>query len=342
MFTKSAFKSAWWLPHAHLQTLWSSFSSRGIGLQRRRERAQTADGDFLDLDWYGTNNGPLVILLHGLSGSSASTYILGLQDAIHKLGWRSVALNFRGCSGTPNQTARWYHSGETEDIHFLYQLLRKREPRTPLMAVGYSLGGNVLLKWLGEGMELDLVGAVAVSVPFRLDNSADRMGQGFSRIYQRQLVDELLRAIENKKTYLEEIGRYEEAECIKELGKLQDVRDFWQFDGRITAPLHGFTSAQDYYDRSSSRVYLSNIRVATLIIQAEDDPFMTREGFPQESELSDCTTLELSREGGHVGFVGGNTPLRPQYWLDRRIPQWLEAQLDKQCKINQSMSMEMA
>ncbi len=332
MFTKSAFKSAWWLPHAHLQTLWPRNSSRGIGLQRRRERVQTADGDFLDLDWYGPNNGPLVILLHGLSGSSASAYILGLQDAINKLGWRSVALNFRGCSGSPNQKARSYHSGETEDIHFLCQLLRKREPRTPLMAVGFSLGGNVLLKWLGEGREIDLVGAVAVSVPFRLDNSADRMGQGFSRIYQRRLINELLRSVENKKNYLEEIGRYEEAEYLKELGRLQDVLNFRQFDERITAPLHGFTSAQNFYDLSSSREYLPNIRVPTLIIQAEDDPFMTTAGFPLESELSDCTTLELSREGGHVGFVGGNTPLRPHYWLDQRIPQWLEAQFNKQHK----------
>jgi uncharacterized protein len=193
----------------------------------------------------------------------------------------------------------------------------------------FARRANVLLKWLGEGRKIDLVGAVAVSVPFRLDNSVERMGQGFSRFYQRQLVDELLRSVENKKTYLEEIGRYEEAECLRELGKLQDVRDFWQFDERITAPLHGFTSAQDYYERSSSRGYLSNIRVPTLIIQAEDDPFMTTAGFPQESELSDCTTLELSREGGHVGFVGGNTPLCPQYWLEQRIPQWLEARFKK-------------
>ena len=328
MIIKSTFKPAWWLPHAHLQTLWSSFSQRGKGLQRRRERVQTADGDFLDLDWCGTGNTPLVILLHGLSGSSASTYILGLQDAIDKQGWRSVALNFRGCSGTPNQIARSYHSGETEDIHFVYHLLRKREPSSPFMAVGYSLGGNVLLKWLGEGRELDLLAAVAVSVPFRLDNCADRMRQGFSRIYQRQLVDELLGSVEHKKIYLDGMGRYEEAERLKALGKLQDVRDFWQFDGRITAPLYGFASAKHYYDHSSSRGYLAKIDVPTLILQAEDDPFMTTEGFPQEFELSDCTTLELSSQGGHVGFVGGNIPLRPQYWLDRRIPEWLKEQFN--------------
>ena len=169
--------------------------------------------------------------------------------------------------------------------------------------------------------------SVAVSVPFRLDNSADRMEQGFSRLYQRRLIIELLRYVEYKKNYLEDIGRHEEAECLKELGRLQDVRSFRQFDQRITAPLHGFTSAQDFYDRSSSRGYLSNIRVPTLIIQAEDDPFMTRTGFPQESELSDCTTLELSCEGGHVGFVGGNDPLHPHYWLDQRIPQWLESKI---------------
>ncbi|SMG63033.1 alpha/beta hydrolase fold family protein, partial [methanotrophic bacterial endosymbiont of Bathymodiolus sp.] len=181
--------------------------------------------------------------------------------------------------------------------------------------------------WLGEGRDVDLVGAVAVSVPFRLDNSADRMGQGSPRLYQRRLIFELLRYVEYKKTYLEEIGQYEEAECLRKLGRLQDIRSFRQFDQRITAPLHCFTSAQDFYDLSSSRSYLPNIRVSALIIQAEDATFMTRAGFPQESELSDYTTLEHSRQGRHVGFVGGNNALRPHYWLDQRIPQWLESKM---------------
>ncbi len=331
MITTSLYRPAWWLPHAHMQTLWSTLKSRGRNINQHRERIATPDGDFLDLDWTGSGDGPIVIILHGLTGSSDSTYVKGLQRSIDDLGWRTVTLNFRGCSGSPNLTIRSYHSGETEDIAYVYQHVNELEPDTPLMAVGYSLGGNVLLKWLGQNKHLGLFAAVAVSVPFRLDNCADRMDRGFSKIYQRQLITELKEYLQEKIDYFASLGKVDEAEHLKNIANLNNINNFWQFDHLITAPLHGFTSGMDYYQRSSCRQYLAEIQLPTLIIQAKDDPFMTLEGFPKASELSPTTTLELSERGGHVGFVEGDSPVKHGCWLDKRIPEWLVQQFEA-CK----------
>nr|MCH9699117.1 alpha/beta fold hydrolase [Gammaproteobacteria bacterium] len=185
MIIESPFKTASWLNNAHLQSIWPALISRGSGISRDRERVITLDGDFLDLDWCQSNQSqretPLVIIMHGLAGSSRSAYVTGLQSALLSYGWRSVALNFRGCSGEPNHAVRGYYSGDTEDIDFVYRLLRLREPQTPVFVVGFSLGANILLKWLGEqGDSLDINGAAAVSVPFRLDHCADHMNTGFA------------------------------------------------------------------------------------------------------------------------------------------------------------------
>lgn len=166
VFESTGFKPAWWLRNAHLQTLWPVLWRRFPRPVTTRERLQTSDKDFIDLDWYGEEPAPIVILLHGLSGSSRSPYIGGIQTALRKRGFRTVAMNFRGCSSQPNQTARCYHSGDTEDLDYLYRNLLQTYPKTPLAAVGYSLGGNVLLKWLGEGMRnVNLFAAIAVSAP---------------------------------------------------------------------------------------------------------------------------------------------------------------------------------
>src|SRR5690606_3441440 len=180
-------KPAWWLPGPHAQTLWASLLRHAPRLQRQRERLWLADGDFLDLDWYGPHQAdtPLVLIAHGLTGSSQSHYVVGLQRALADLGWASVALNWRGCSGEANLLPRGYHSGVSEDLAAVINHLQACRPLAPLYAVGYSLGGNVLLKYLGEqGEQCPLQAAVAVSVPFRLDHCAERIGMGFSRLYQ--------------------------------------------------------------------------------------------------------------------------------------------------------------
>ena len=212
------FKPAWWCRGPHMQTLWPYLFRRTPRVELRRERLELPDGDFLDLDWTGNSHGPIVIVLHGLEGSSDSKYARGLLKAVHDHGWRGVVMHFRGCSGEPNRLPRSYHSGETTDLAYVVNFLRQREPKAPLFIVGFSLGGNVLLKWLGEtatetslsrGPRLDPIGetganalikaAVAVSVPFLLGESAKRLDQGFSRVYQWGLMHSMRNAVAEKR-----------------------------------------------------------------------------------------------------------------------------------------------
>ena len=338
MPTQTCFKPAWWLNNRHLQTIYPAlFRKAPDPPEYRRERLTTPDHDFIDVDYCGAGQQPLVMLIHGLTGSSQSGYIKGLQSELLKQGFRSAALNFRGCSGSSNNRARSYHSGETEDIHFLYQTLRQREPDTPLAAVGFSLGGNVLLKWLGEqGDQLQLFAAVAVSVPFVLGLCATRLDNGFAKLYRANLLRDLKTYMHTKLQHLDNSGHTQEALKIKALGDLSDIRSFWQYDDRVVAKLHGFNDVHDYYRRSSSRQYLKTIKVPTLLIQAVDDPFMTREVLPGPDEISPQVQLELSRHGGHVGFVSGAMPFKPQYWLERRIPEFLRHCLTDKMSLSQT------
>jgi len=324
-FDRSPFRPAVGLGNPHLQTLWGPFIRRQPGLSRTRERLWLDDGDFLDLDWHGPHSAqaPLVIVLHGLTGSSQSPYVIGLQRALAACGWASVAVNWRGCSGEPNRLARSYHSGISEDLAQVVEHLRRVRPLAPLHAVGYSLGGNVLLKYLGErGADSALHAAVAVSVPFRLDQCADRIALGFSRVYQAHFMRELSAHLSAKHDYLRQQGHLEGLAALERLGPLGRLRTFWDFDGKVTAPLNGFDSAQDYYRRASSRYYLGQIETPTLIIQARDDPFIFAHSLPTAEELAPGTSFELHTRGGHVGFVEGSVR-RPRYYLERRIPQWL-------------------
>jgi len=333
MLINTKFKPAWWLNNAHLQTLYPALmrkTSPPTGL--RRERLITPDNDFIDIDWCGEGNQPLIILLHGLAGSSRSGYIKGLQHALLIQGFRSVALNFRGCSGEYNHSARCYHSGETEDIHFLYQTLRQREPETPFAAVGFSLGGNVLLKWLGEqGDKLSLFAAIAISVPLVLSTCATKLDNGFSKIYRENLLCELKHHVLAKQRYLKRLGKLQEARKIEQLGDLSGIKSFWQYDDRVVARLHGFKNVHDYYQRSSSRQFLKSIGITTLLIQARDDPFMTEEVLPDLKELSSSIHLEITQGGGHVGFIAGEIPFKPDYWLEQRIPEFLKQHLSFVC-----------
>ncbi len=315
-----SFKPAWWLNNAHVQTLYPALFRKTARPPVMRERLITPDGDFLDVDFCGTTeNSPLIILLHGLTGSSQSSYIKGLQWLFLKHGWRSVALNFRGCSGEYNRLARCYHSGETEDIEFLYQTLKQREPNTPMAAIGFSLGGNVLLKWLGEQQHIELFAAVAVSVPLLLNICATKLDNGFSKLYRANLLRELKIYMLKKHQQLKQQGAIQEADKIKALGDLSTINSFWQYDNQVVAPLHGFKNVHDYYQKSSSRQFLKHIKIPTLIIQSADDPFMTKDVLPQSNELSNTVELEITKSGGHVGFVSGIIPFKANYWLEQRI-----------------------
>ncbi len=323
------FKPAWWLRNKHLQTLYPSLFRRvSLDAAVYRERLCTSDNDFLDLDYYGQGDQGLVILLHGLTGSSKSAYIKAMQQSLSLRGFRTVAMNFRGCSGQSNNLARCYHSGETEDIHFLYQTLRERHPDTKIAVVGFSLGGNVLLKWLGEQQDnIDLFAACAVSVPMLLSECANKLDKGFSRIYRNNLIAELKQYLNLKLQHLHQIGLQNEAEKIAQLGDLSTIKSFWQYDDRVVARLHGFASAEDYYQKSSSVFYLKSISIPTLLIQALDDPFMTPNVIPSSEQVSVKVSMQLIRQGGHVGFVSGTNPFSPCYWLDKQIADFIAQKL---------------
>jgi predicted alpha/beta-fold hydrolase len=316
MIEPADFRPAWWLPGPHAQTLWPVLCRRRPRVPLRRERLELPDGDFLDLDWTAGERGPVVLVVHGLEGSSDSHYAVGMLAAVARRGWRGAVMHFRGRSGEPNRLARSYCAGDTADIAHVVDRLRRREPNAPLAVVGYSLGGNALLKWLGEiRADPPLRAAVAVSVPFLLDATARRLGKGFSRLYQWHLLAEL------KRGYRHKFRRRSDGPVA--LGDLATLRDFYAFDDRITAPLHGYAGVADYYARASCRQFLRRIKVPTLILHALDDPFMAPDTVPDAVELSADIRLELSRAGGHVGFVAGPWPWRADYWLERRIPAFL-------------------
>lgn len=318
MITRSHFRPAWWLPGPHLQTLWPVLVRPRLALRLRRERIELADGDFIDLDWAAARPGPVVLVLHGLEGSSRSHYAGRILQGLQSAGHQGLLMHFRGCSGEPNRHARGYTAGDTTDLETVATLIRRRFPRRPLAAIGYSLGGNVLLKWLGQQAEgahpLDC--AVAVSVPFELARTAERLGQGFSRLYQAYLLAKLRRSA---------LRKAHRPDFPLDASALADIRGLWQFDDAITAPLHGYRDAAAYYREASSRQYLHAIGIPTLLIHARDDPFMDEHAIPLDPDLSPSTTLELSRRGGHVGFISGQIPGRARYWLEERITGWLDA-----------------
>lgn len=316
--SETQFKPAWWLRNSHLQTIWPAVCRRPIkDLPLQRERIELPDGDFIDLDWVkGNDTGPVVLLLHGLEGSIESHYAKGLLKSISDRGWRGVFMHFRGCSGEPNRLPRGYHSGETGDLQYIVRILQERVQGQPISAIGVSLGGNVLLKWLGEsGPHNPLAAAIAVSVPFELQKAATKIQYGFSRFYQwyfiRCLCDRLTQKHRN------------DPAAIVDLNAMNRIETMYDFDDKITAPLHGFSGVDEYYATASSRQYLNAIRVPTLILHAKDDPFMTEDIIPEPHELSPFVTLELSENGGHVGFVSGKYPWKPEYWLEQRAPSFL-------------------
>lgn len=306
--TRSRFEPAWWLPGAHLQTIWPSLTKRRIRPDLVPRRVELADGDFIDLA-LGRTAGPRVLFLHGLEGDLDSHYVGGLLQALQEAGFQPIFMHLRGCSREPNRLDRSYHSGATDDLAEVLAALAGDGVGRVFAAVGFSLGANLLLKYLGETRAPLVDSAVAVSVPFVLRDAMLRLERGFSRLYQRYLLDKLAASLRRKF-----------ADRPFPLAvELDEIRDFNQFDDRITAPLNGFAGVFDYYSRASCRQFLPHIETPTLIVQAADDPFMFPSTLPWEHELGPGVTLEIAAHGGHVGFVAGTLPWRPHYWLETRI-----------------------
>lgn len=322
MKTLPAFEPAWWLKHAHLQTIWSEVMRPRVDLSLTHEKFELADGDFLELSWARGKRPAIVIIVHGLGGSVNSPYVRGMIKALNAYDFSSVALHLRGCGREPNRHATVFHGGHTCDVAEVISALKKKHPRHQIFVIGFSIGGNILLKYLGEYRERSLVdAAVAISVPFLIQETQRNLSRGFSNFYQQYLLTRL------KFILLRKIVRTR-CEGI-DLWSVIIARNLQHFDNLVTAPLHGFKDAQDYYHQSSSHYYLRDIVTKTLIIHAKDDPFFPQSSLPKESDLSKTTSLMLTQSGGHVGFIGGGTPRNPDYWLENIVPQYLLNALPK-------------
>lgn len=306
-----------WLPGGHLQTIWGVVASRPE-VEYRRERWELPDGDFLDLDWVSSPpDAPLVILFHGLEGSSDGHYARALMAAVHQRGWRGVVVQFRGCSGEPNRLPRAYHAGDSAEIGYVLNRLRADNPGRSLFAVGVSLGGNALLKWLGEQGQaaLSVVDrAAAVGAPLDLPAAGAALDAGFNRVYSARFLRTL------KRKALEKLDRHPQLYDRQAVAAVDTIRGF---DDLVTAPLHGYRDAADYWARAASKPWLAHVRVPTLVLNALNDPFVPAASLPTPAEVSDRVSLDYPAGGGHVGFVSGWFPGNLD-WLPRRVLEFLD------------------
>jgi predicted alpha/beta-fold hydrolase len=322
---RSDFRPASWLRQRHLQTMlpsmpWAYRNRSAL----RREVLDLPDGDATAVDWLCAaddlpKSAPLLVILHGLEGSAESSYARMLMQAAIEREWRPCVLHFRDCGDYRNRLPRRYHAGETGDIrHFLKTLLAAGQ-RGPILAVGYSLGGNILLKYLGEsGADARLQAAGAVCVPLNLHKCAEALNTGFSKIYQRYLLKHMKKSMARK---------FDRNTAAFDWKRAMLATTFAEFDDAVTAPLHGFDGMQDYYDKCSSAQFLGDIARPTLIINSLDDPFMTPGVIPEGNTLSEHVLLEIAEHGGHVGFIEGGTPWQPKFYLPRRMLGFLEENL---------------
>ncbi len=315
--SNSGYIAPWWARNKHLQTVWGSVFRHMPELPTmKRHRLELDDSDFIDVDIHYQNNRPTLLLLHGLEGSIHSPYIRGMIHSAVRKNWQIAVMHFRSCSGEPNRLLKSYNSGVSDDLDEVIEKLKLLSINIDFI-VGYSLGGNVLLKWLGEQKnKVTIKAAAAVSVPMMLDICALEINRGFSKIYEYALLRTL-----RKKTRAK-LQKFPNQSFLqsKQVSKLTS---FVKFDDQLTAPVHGYKNGQDYYSKASSRQFVKDIKIPTLIIQAKDDPFMNDTVIPDLSELPTNVILELNANGGHVGFVQGRWPWVAEYYLESRIPNYL-------------------
>ncbi|HSD61747.1 MAG TPA: alpha/beta fold hydrolase [Burkholderiales bacterium] len=301
-----------WLPGGHAQTLYAPLLGGGDDIAYRRERWDTPDGDFIDLDWSeGGSSGPWVVLFHGLEGNSRSHYALALMRELQARGWGGVVAHFRGCSGEPNRLPRAYHSGDSAEIGWVLGRLRGRLAG-PLFAAGVSLGGNALLKWLGEQAEAAaalVTAAAAVSAPLDLTLSGDALARGLNRVYTWHFLASL------RPKGLAKLGPHPGLYDRRAVARASTLREF---DNLVTAPVHGFRDTDDYWTRASSKPLIGRIHVPTLVLNARNDPFVPPPCLPAPQDAGPGVILEFPDEGGHVGFVTGPFPGNIR-WLPRRV-----------------------
>jgi uncharacterized protein len=314
--TESNYRAPRFCTNPHVQTVMPTIVRKVLGVNYRRERIETPDGDFLDLDWSRVGSRRLVLVLHGLEGDAGRPYMMGMVKALNRRGWDALGLNFRSCSGEPNRKLRMYHSGETEDLNTVISHARASGTYAGIALVGFSLGGNVILKYLGErGSTVPqlIKGAVAISVPCDLKGCSVRMKEFQNRLYLMRFLKLLHRKIVAKSLIM--------PEDISDAG-YEQIRTLEEFDDRYTARFHGFIDANDYYAKASSGPFLKAISVPTLVINASDDPFLADSCFPRaQATENPHLFLEIPRNGGHVGFLTFNHD--GEYWSETRAASFL-------------------
>lgn len=320
MIRESAFRPAWWLPNGHAQTLYAALGRWVRGSPVRMETFEWADGDRTRGFWSGIRRpddcGTTVVLLPGLEGGIRSPYIRGLLRRLAKDGHQVLVLPFRGSASNPSSGPQTYHAGWTHDLERIVAHLLAREPERALALVGFSLGGNMMLRWLATDPRADGIRqAIGVSIPFDLSCTAHWLRRGSGRLYERYLVAGLRRSARRH------LGAH--GHPVLDIRSLGRLKTFLAFDGQFVAPLHGFRDALDYYRQTSARPLLSRIRTPTLLLQALDDPLIPAGCLPDESEWGPETVFEWSEHGGHVGFISGHCPLWGAAWLEERIAQAL-------------------
>lgn len=313
-----SYRAPAWLPGGHAQTLWPLLC-KGPRPHLQRERWATPDGDFIDLDWLPHRPGaPLVVLFHGLEGSSNSPYARSLMRHLAAIGWNGVVPHFRGCSGEPNLRPRAYHAGDADEIEWILARLAARHPGAPRFAAGVSLGGNALLVWLGtRGAAAcpHIDAAAAICAPLDLAAMGHHLTRGFNQVYTRHFLTTLKQsAIAKLRAHP---GLFDAAAVLR-------ARNLHDFDDLVTAPLHGFRDCDDYWQRASSKPLLGAVAVPTLVLNPRNDPFMPAGHLPGPAEVSPAVTLEQPAEGGHVGFVSGPWPGQLD-WLPQRLVRFFTA-----------------
>ena len=322
-----SYRAAWWLPDPHTATLWGRVGRREPPLQHRLERWDTPDGDFVELARVDSPHGPdapRVLLLHGLEGGLHSHYARAMFREARARGWAADLLLFRTCGTEPNRLPRSYHSGETSDPRWVIDQLVERYPNAPLGLVGVSLGGNVLCKLLGEtagALPPQVIGAVAMSVPYDLARASLHIGRGFGAVYVRSFLKSLVPKA------LSKIDRHPE---LAPLRRVANARSLWEFDDAFTAPLHGFENAEDYYARASALNYLREIRTPTLLLNAADDPFIPPDVLDDVQAMvaeNPFVETEFPARGGHVGFTAGPWPWKAWYYGEWRALEFLASQM---------------
>jgi len=307
-----------WLPGGHPQTIYP-LARRPPVPAYRRERWDTPDGDFVDTDFVDAPaTAPLVVLFHGLEGSSASHYAVALMHALVRRGWAGAVPHFRGCSGEANRLPRAYHSGDSAEIDWILRRLRTHFPQRTIFAAGVSLGGNALLKWLGEqeGAARDIVqAAAAVCAPLDLTAAGMALQRGFNRLYAKRFLATLKPAA---------LARLERFPGLFDRQRMLAANTLRAFDDAVTAPLHGFRDAADYWLRASGKPWLPGVRVPALVLNALNDPFLPASALPRRQQVAPAVTLDYPAGGGHVGFVSGPFP-GDLDWLPRRLLAFFDA-----------------